>query len=254
MHTWQTIILTATFLCSCAPADKGSEASADASTCAPLAAIEDMADIATSPRQNVEAEALVLQCSQGLMADTPLYQRVAQDLAAIRALDARMVALSDHWTRALQAPVQVTVHAADAATAQALAQGTAPAFQCLNAALGATVTGASENRVTLNLPGTYVLETLNAAYARVPGVTGVYGPGFIGDGHRVLVDPRSNPRRYVFDQAGGDCPAGCTEHHYFNWEVADGAVPLLVAESFHPQDGSNPGFPDWVQAAYRFCK
>ena len=29
---------------------------------------------------------------------------------------------------------------------------------------------------------------------------------------------------YIYDKAGGDCPAGCTEHQYYGFQVAPGAV------------------------------
>ncbi|TWT87304.1 hypothetical protein Mal64_28420 [Pseudobythopirellula maris] len=60
--------------------------------------------------------------------------------------------------------------------------------------------------------------------------------GIIGDGNDIVALP---DRRYVFSRGWGDCPAGCINHEYFEFDLS-GAAPVGMPGDYN-DDGSVDG-------------
>jgi hypothetical protein len=194
--------------------------------CPQLTAVPDLDDSALTPRPSAEAESFALECSNGAYADTALYERIRDDLAAIRAFDARMATIVDH-----RASTMGSVIAVDAPTvedARAFAQGEDPTFRCVMRQLSVVTLewDGSSTRVYVNLHGLFDGRVLKDVFAPLL-VTPLATYNF-HDGSQGYADALGPTRTYVLDQAGGDCPAGCTTHQLFLWEVTGTSTVALV--------------------------
>jgi hypothetical protein len=213
--------------------------------CPPALASE--AELASTPRANANLELLALKLSPGkVVADEATYQRVVRDVAAIRAKDPSLAKISffahdDGQTIGLVVPVE---------TAAQMEAGTYHAWDCLNATYSAMLPveviriGSSATAfVYFELRGLYATKLLAAEYAKLPGITSAEGATFGGDGPTICATAGPSTWHYVFDDASGDCPAGCIDHvlRHFATEPA-GAVTELGRWS--TQDGSPR--PSWA--------
>lgn len=141
------------------------------------------------------------------------YDRVVADVGAIRALvpdraDIGYAAPHDGKTLYLG----VTELAAQSITA-----GEYSAWDCLNERYGASVGELNEGlggnwSLLVTLRGIYDLSRLVERYAELPGVTTAEPNFALGDGPTLCAARDGDGYQYVVDRAGGDCPAGCTEH------------------------------------------
>lgn len=209
---------------------------ADEDPCAAFADFPDPDEISLTPRSDLEAEGLALRCSEGWVADEAIYQQVSTDLAAIREADPRMVDIRDYF---VDPPMRaIMLLADDPETAQKLVAGNNEEFACLLDKLGGEASGSSDNsRFTVEFSGVYELNGVAWLFSDVPGVAHSSPIALVGDGDRIRFDIDSDPRQYLLEAGGGDCPAGCTEHHYYLWEVSDDASPTLVADWGNDIDG-----------------
>jgi len=101
-------------------------------------------------------------------------------------------------------------------------------------------------QATLHFDGIYDPDSLAALYARLPEILEAAPSAVHGDGPTICLTKESNVWHYVFDQAGGDCPAGCTEHDYYYFSSdsdSEGAVEGLG--TWHYEPGVTA--PGWVQ-------
>ncbi len=76
----------------------------------------------------------------------------------------------------------------------------------------------------------YDLERLSKDYAALPGMQSVEPNGNGGDGPTICVVRQDSVWHYVFDRAGGDCPAGCTEHAYTHFTVSTLGTVVRLGE------------------------
>lgn len=218
-------------ICLALHAGCSSQHSSNEPHCAPMDGFPDPGDIALTPRADAEIEMLALRCSEGLVADQEIYDQLAVDLAAIRAADP---AMADIRGRTAFLSDDLLWESEDVATAERLLRGDEPQYQCLVDALAATSEPweppSREGGAQVSFEGLFDFEGLALVFEAVPGIVTAESNYLAEDGNRIAYDVSSNPRRYLFDRAGGDCPAGCTTHHYYLWEIPEGGAPELVAE------------------------
>jgi hypothetical protein len=64
-------------------------------------------------------------------------------------------------------------------------------------------------------------------YGALSGITGAE-PNLGGDAPDVCLEVQGDQHFYIYDQADGDCPAGCIEHRYFGFEAGpEGSITAL---------------------------
>lgn len=211
------------------------------------AALASAGELASTPRADVNLELLALKLSPGkIVADQAIYERVVRDVGAIRAMQPALATIAFFpRTDGRSVDLQVSL-----ATGMQMQAGTYHAWDCLNDAYGAAmpfdflrVGNADDEFVSFKLKGIYATDRLAMEYARLPGVLTVDGNNLEGDGPTICATTGDATWHYVFDAAGGDCPAGCTTHAYQHFTTEPGgAVTALESwgtESQTPQ-------PAWV--------
>jgi hypothetical protein len=139
-------------------------------TLAPACGLGTAAEIAATPREDEEAELIALFLGGGLTAPQPLYERVRDDLAALRAAAPELADvpfIPRHDARTLLLTV-------DEATAAAMEAGTYTAWSCLNDWYAASRTQIFSFPVALvEFAGILDTERIAAEYALLPGVEAV---------------------------------------------------------------------------------
>lgn len=203
------------------------------------------AEIAATPRAEPNLELLALSLSDGLTADQAIYERVVRDVGAIREGHpdvADIAYFPPHDGKGLL--LTTTSEAAD----RIEAGDYVAEWDCLNEhyemqSVMVEPLGMSDAFVLLQLDGLYDLTILAPDYAGLPGVDGA-GPNLAGgDGPTICAEIDGETYHYVFDDAGGDCPAGCTTHDYTYFTVAaDGTIERVGSWS----NDSAEARPDWV--------
>lgn len=180
------------------------------------------ADIAKTPRTDRAAELLAIETSGAFVAPDALYDRVSAELVQIAQAEPKVAEI-----RPLSSDLTASIIIAfDALGFQSYRSGTYKDWNCPNEAYGLTQI---ENLgtlpfVTLAFGATrYNTPLLANEYAGLPNVTSAEPDRLSGDGPDVCLEIQGDTHLYIFDQAGGDCPAGCTEHEYFGFELALGA-------------------------------
>ena len=190
------------------------------------------AEFAETPRADTNLELLALQLSPGrLIADQTIYDRVVRDVTAIRKADPSIADIS-FW--ASTDGRGIFLEGIDDEAFAEMQLGTYD-WDCLNFTYRMTELQLSKpdprfsNFAVITLKGIYDIPQLLPLYAELKGISRAgqnYGGG--GDGPTICVTPSATVWHYVFDRAGGDCPAGCTTHeyHHFSTTLA-GAVTSL---------------------------
>ncbi len=205
-------------------------------------------DLAATPRAdgNLELLALVLE-PDAVVASEATYQRVVADVAAIRAL------VPDLAPIAYRPPHDgntVRIHLEDSGV-DAWAMGAFGGWDCLNEALGATVTGIMDNfdfhSPLLVLRGIHGMARVQQLYEQLPGVSGTELFAGPADGPTWCIGRDGSDYAYVIDRAMGGCSSGCREHeaHYFSSAAEGEATPREIWLS---TDGEPP--PAWYS---RLC-
>jgi hypothetical protein len=194
------------------------------------------------PAQNIQL--LALRLSDSVDVDPVIYCRLVRDLAAIRKLNPRM---SDVHYRPDNDGRTLTL-TFDAETWLRVKSSAYEDWDHLNQVWGPVeIDMHSQRYVGLKLSGLHKLEPLCAAYRALPGVTSAEPDQFIGDGSTIYVTRHGRVWNYLFDEAGGDCPAGCTIHRVHYFVVNGAAAPRHVAD----WNGSGTARPDWINAYYK---
>ena len=201
-------------------------------------------ELALTPRQDEGLELLALSLEPGnLTASQATYDRVTADVAVIREL-APEIAEIDHRSSDGR---RLNLLFTDVG-AQALAAGEYSAWDCLNDFYGVSSAQTydlfGETRATLVLDGIYDIALLAELYAELPEVVSAEADGLVGDGPTICAARDGDRYEYVVDDAGGDCPAGCTEHeaHHFESDAAGQVTALDVWDSADGQPA-----PDWFR-------
>lgn len=188
-------------------------------------------ETAMTPLPNAEAELLAIEASGAIVAPLPLYDRVAAELAAIRA-DAPGLAAIEARPSWPPSSVDVTLDEEGRAAYDA---GTFDAWDCPNELYHATaVEDGFLGSLVVRFAGLYDVQQVLVDYEAVEHVVSAE-PELVGggDGPDVCLSIDGELHTYIFDDAGGDCPAGCTEHLYTGFTVAqDGTITALG--SFDP--------------------
>jgi hypothetical protein len=201
---------------------------------APLGTAE---ELALTPRQDTNLERLALGLDPGnVTASQVTYDRVTADVAAIRALAPELAEIG--YGAANFSP-GVVLHFTDIGT-QALAAGEYSAWQCLNDFYGVsdlqTYGLSGDTWATLTFEGVYRIELLVDLYAQLPEVVSAEANVSVGDGSTICAARDGDRYEYVVDRAGGDCPAGCTEHEAHHFE-SDAAGQVTALDVWDSEDG-----------------
>jgi hypothetical protein len=201
------------------------------------------AQTATTPRADAEAELLAIEASGEIVAPQPLYDRVVAELAAIRADQPTLVAIvaRPSW------PPSSVVISLDEEGIAAYDAGTFHAWDCPNELYHATaIEDGFLASLVVRFAGLYDIRQVLEDYLVVEHVEHAEVELTAGDGPDVCVSIDGDLHTYVFDDAGGDCPAGCTEHLYTGFTV-DLAGIITALGSFDPDDPVPP--PAWFEDA-----
>jgi len=207
---------------------ESSESTGAEDPCADLVAQATPEEVALSPYPNPEAELLASESTDRAVAPEAAYDRIEIELAAIRAEYPEIAEIEARSTWELSLGFSF-----DDAGAAALAQGTYEAWDCLNELYAVTEIDLSRIEdlgiAFLDFTGRLNLPVVALDYMPLPNVLNASGTPRIGDGPDVCVMPmEGDDHLYIFDDAGGDCPAGCTFHTYWGFTIdADLNIDLL---------------------------
>lgn len=201
-------------------------------------------ETAMTPRADAEAELLAIEASGEIVAPQPLYERVVAELAAIRADEPSLVTVvaRPSWP---PSSLEVTLDEEGRAAYDA---GTFDAWDCPNELYHATaIEDGFLGALVVRFAGLYDVQQILVDYAAVEHVVHADLDRFgDGDGPDVCLSIDGDLHTYVFDDARGDCPAGCTEHLYTGFTVdIDGTITALG--SFDPAEPVTP--PAWLEDA-----
>jgi hypothetical protein len=195
------------------------------------------------PDENLER--LALRLSSGLYADKDTYDRLVRDATMIRSENPGLRSVGyrmDHDVRVLR----VTFKPLYFWLARTHLYWD---WSCLNRFLGAAVVFHPEfDYAELTFSGLYNPHIVERAYGALPGLQATEFSSLLGDSSGIYVTREAAAWHYIFDLAGGDCPAGCTEHelHYFAVST-DGRVQ--TAATWRAQATDPP--PSWAIAYFR---
>ncbi|MEM7160555.1 MAG: hypothetical protein AAF799_47400 [Myxococcota bacterium] len=202
--------------------------------------------VAMTPRDDEEAELLAIEASEEIVAPTELYERALADLALIRA-DAPE--LSTIQARPRWRPDELRV-SLDRDSDAALMAGTYRDWDCVNEHYGVVeviAEGFFFSHV-LHFEGRFNIPLVQPDYMAVETVTSTESAITGGDGPDVCMSIDGDLHTYIFDDARGDCPAGCTEHAYTGYTV-DGRGTLELLGVWAPDPEARPDPPPWFTAA-----
>lgn len=197
-------ILDTTALATCALAPSCGQGTAD--------------EIAVTPRADQEAELLALFLGAELTAPQPLYERVRDDLVALRGAEPSLADVRfapRHDARTLLLTVPPAVH-------DAIAAGTYDAWSCLNDWYGAVEAGILTRHVAVvRFAGRLDTERIAAEYAQLPGI------------EAASPDPLvlAHPRPLL-------CAIGQGETIHYFAQTADESLPAYL--HFTSQPGHSP--------------
>ncbi len=185
------------------------------------------AEIAATPRADVNLERLALIRSPGVTASQSIYDRVVEDVGRIRGLYPQ-VAHIDFFPEDDGKGLLLLV---DENTFAAMKAGTYDAWDCLHQYYGLETIDFLVGFVQLSLKGIYDTRLIAAEYAELPGVTDALPATYAGDGPTICLGAKEGEDvwHYVFDDASGDCPAGCTMHDYTYFTTTTTGSVTLVA-------------------------
>lgn len=188
-------------------------------------------ETALTPQPNAEAELLAIEASGEIVAPLALHDRAVAELAAIRA-DAPGLADIEAWPNWSPSAIVVSLDEEGAAEYDA---GTYHGWDCPNALYHVTAIepGGLFGSTTLRFAGLYDVQQVIEDYLVVEHVVHAEIDVAGGDTSDVCLSIEGDLHTYIFDDARGDCPAGCTEHLYTGFTVAlDGTITALG--SFDP--------------------
>jgi hypothetical protein len=195
------------------------------------------------PDDNLEL--LALRLSTGLYADEDIYRRLVRDIGSIRHADAhtrgvRYRPIDGGWAISVEF---------DRDTLQKINDTRYEDWNCLNSYLGAKIPdGPWNGPVNIWFPRLYDLSRVSELYSRLPGAIGVSRNMLLGDSSTIYVTRRRSDWVYVFDVAGGDCPAGCTSHDLRYFEVG---ARGKIRRRAHSRSVMAYAAPDWVRSYWR---
>jgi hypothetical protein len=191
-----------------------------------------------------EAQLIALDAGSATYPDPTLCARLAADLSAIRRREPQLSRIR-YWAMDDGRELLLMV---EKRTFSQMQRGSYKTWSRIWRRWGEpTITfqpGLQTWNVSLRMPRIMRLDEVAKAYAQLPGVLAVEPHSMGGDGPNIVVRVRGNAIHYVFDDAGGDCPSGCTTHHQYYF-VTDGSGGISrVAE--WSNSAPPPVVPNWL--------
>lgn len=208
-----------------------------AQSCAEYTPQATPAEIASTPRPDEAAELLTLEASGTLVAPGPLYQRVAADMAAIKAQEPFVIKkpLTD-------VPLDHLRIEFDFEGWTSVVKDKPFSWDCPNKAYG----GSFEINYQWQFANVtfgqkrYRGELLEKEYALLAHVTKVSRELMFQDGPDACLEIEGEQHSYIFDDASGDCPAGCINHTYTGFRSLPGAIPTKLGT--YDKQGPEPAW------------
>jgi hypothetical protein len=187
-----------------------------------------------------------LSVSGTVVARQEIYDRVVRDVTAIRASHSEVQGV-DYFPQDTGNSLLLGV---DAATRAAIEGHTYHDWDGLNARwrlvdshhLSTPVF--SQILFLLQFRGIYDMAAVAREYAALRGVILSEPNRLSGDGPTICLTLDGDWYRYVFDRAGGDCPAGCTSHHEFGFSTD--RLGAIASEAEWDSTTSTP-LPDFIR-------
>lgn len=191
--------------------------------------------IAGTPKANEEAELAALWLSQALIAPDTLYDQMVSALDRLRSRYQNEIPLLGtqkfwHWWHGRSLLVQL-----DADASEQYRQGNFDSFDSLNSLFKGEIAGVDPDYherfavFQIRFAGLLNLDSLASYYGKISGVAesrcfyarrgdwpNLY-PGLGLDGELT----------FLLRKAGGDCPAGCTENHFWYFQSEGDSVRLI---------------------------
>jgi hypothetical protein len=197
-----------------------------------------------------EAQGIALRISTGIFLDAALCTRIGTDLARIRKQDAALATFHD-WEG--PEPTRELWLRVDARTFRKIKDGTYSEWSRFNRQWGmptvvnadASLTIGGSRMVLVRMPRVMHLDAVAKAYRKLPGVQSAEPRWLGGDGPTISATRRDDSMHYLFDDAGGDCMAGCFLHHWYYFIVDDAGRIARVAE-WKDRVAVPPSVPKWV--------
>jgi hypothetical protein len=201
------------------------------------------AELAKTPRQNATAELLAIETAATFVADDALYDRLIAELSQIYIVDPSVSAISAFSP---ENNGSLIVRFDDTAWSE-YQVGSYHAWDCPNQAYGASVQGGLESihGAGVDFGGKRLNTTLAAKeYSALSGIANAGPNSLLGDASDVCLEIQGDTHYFIFDTAGGDCPAGCTEHYYSAFSAAPGPVVQALGKYDSAQDPVAPAWYD----------
>ena len=198
--------------------------------------LPDARQLAATPRANTNLELLALRFSPGIVADQQIYDRLVRDVVLISTQDQSVSDIGYFPADDGKGLLLLT----DAPTLSKMQAGTYSEWDCLNDSYGLVDLSFNTDLISyasLTLKGIYDLQRLSKDYAALPGIQSAEPNASGGDGPTICVVREDSVWHYVFDRAGGDCPAGCTEHEYTHFTVSTAGTVVSLG-GLSPSDAS----------------
>ncbi len=197
-------------------------------------------DIAQSPRANPVAEILAFETQGTLVAVDSLYQRLDEELTQIVAAEPGLAAMMPISSVYSGKPLRLQF---DPSGWASVSSGEYTGWECPNQAYSGSA--------TLNLQWSFAEVSFSgkrfhagliaAEYAPLPHVTSSMVDTYAYDGPDLCLEIKGDEHFYIFDQASGDCPAGCMYHDYTGFSANAGALVVKLG-TYNPKAGAEPAW------------
>jgi hypothetical protein len=201
------------------------------------------AELAKTPRINADSELLAIETADTFVAEDALYDRILAELSQIFIVDPSASGI--HVFSPENTGSMIVSFDPDGwAQYQA---GSYHGWDCANQAYGASDQGGlgSIQAVTLDFGGKRLNAKLLAnEYASFDHVLATEPNMMGGDASDICLEIQGQTHYFIFDTAGGDCPAGCTEHYYSAFSADPGPVVTALGNYDPSQDPTAPGWYD----------
>ena len=98
------------------------------------------------------------------------------------------------------------------------------------------------NKLTFSRP--LHIPLLASEYSRLPHVRYTEIDSVVGDGSDICLSIQAEVHYYIFDEASGDCPSGCIQHHYRAYRVDQNGRTEALGEWLN---SSREPEPQWLK-------
>ena len=98
--------------------------------------------------------------------------------------------------------------------------------------------------ITLTFSRPLHIPLLASEYSRLPHVRYTEIDSVVGDGSDICLSIQAEVHYYIFDEASGDCPSGCIQHHYRAYRVDQNGRTEALGEWLN---SSREPEPQWLK-------